>query len=119
LRQLFDKVIRFPHPRFGVAWKSIAMVSSKAVCFIVGSYRSGTTFLAEVLGRHPRIAQFHEPYFVWDRYFGPGEDDARIEAQATPRVQRYVTAEFNRFLRKSGAAVLDSIPSMLLSSICR
>ncbi|HJM50606.1 MAG TPA: sulfotransferase [Alphaproteobacteria bacterium] len=82
------------------------MVSSKAVCFIVGSYRSGTTFLAEVLGRHPRIAQFHEPYFVWDRYFGPGEDDARIEAQATPRVQRYVTAEFNRFLRKSGAAVL-------------
>ena len=82
------------------------MISSKAVCFIVGSHRSGTTFLAEVLGRHPRIAQFHEPYFVWDRHIGPGEDEARTEAQATPEVQRYVAAEFGRFLEKSGAAVL-------------
>lgn len=76
------------------------------ICFVVGSPRSGTTVFAEVLGRHPGIAQMYEPYFLWDRYVGPREDDVRTAADATPAVADYVRHEFELFLRRSGKQVL-------------
>lgn len=80
--------------------------SGRNVCFIVGSPRSGTTVLGEIIGRHPEVAQLYEPYFLWEWCTGPGEDDQRTIEQATPEVRRFVRREFGRYLEKSGRRVL-------------
>ena len=58
-----------------------------AFVFIVGSPRSGTTILGELLDRHQHISQWYEPYFVWDHFFRTAPDDERTEAEATPEAE--------------------------------
>ena len=76
------------------------------MCFIVGSPRSGTTVLAQLLGRHPEVAQLYEPYFLWEWHTGPGEDDRRVSSQADQRVKGFLRSEFDAYRRKAGASVL-------------
>jgi CelD/BcsL family acetyltransferase involved in cellulose biosynthesis len=33
--------------------------------FIIGCGRSGTTLLGDLFSRHPQVAYFHEPYYLW------------------------------------------------------
>jgi hypothetical protein len=77
-----------------------------AIVFIVGSPRSGTTILGDILDRHNRIAQWYEPYFVWDHYFRHHLHDQRSEQDATTRVVKQVRRDFTRYLRRSGADLL-------------
>jgi hypothetical protein len=77
-----------------------------AFVFIVGSPRSGTTILGEILDCHSRISQWYEPYFVWDHHFRNHPHDQRSEQDATPRVVKQVRSDFIRYLKKSGAALL-------------
>jgi len=80
-------------------------------CFLVGSPRSGTTAAAEVLGRHPDIAHFYEPYFVWERYAPSCDDDLLSADHVSPKMAGYVGGEFARFARKARAiAVIDKSP---------
>ena len=74
--------------------------------FVVGSPRSGTTILSEVLGRHPDVADFYEPYYVWDRRIGSREDDVRTASMADPETRRFVRREFDLFARKSHKQVV-------------
>lgn len=82
-----------------------------AFVFIVGSPRSGTTILGEMLDRHPHIAQWYEPYFIWDRHFRDWSHDERGPEDAGPAVIRQIRRDFLRYRKRSGAAiVVDKSP---------
>jgi len=74
--------------------------------FVVGSPRSGTTILSEVLGRHPDVADFYEPYYIWDHRIGSGEDDVRTAAMADAATCAFVRREFELFAKKSRKSVV-------------
>jgi hypothetical protein len=79
--------------------------------FIVGSPRSGTTLLGEILDRHPDISQWYEPYFVWDRHFRLASDDERTAADVTPRVFKQIFSDFSSFYKRTGSRiVVDKSP---------
>lgn len=79
--------------------------------FIVGSPRSGTTLLGEILDHHPRVAQWYEPYFVWDKYFRSASHDERTAADATPIVCNQIINDFKNYKRKKKCdIVIDKSP---------
>jgi hypothetical protein len=79
--------------------------------FIVGSPRSGTTVLGEILDRHERICQWYEPYFVWDKKFRYASHDQRSEKDATPDVKKQIFADFSRYRKDSeNRIIVDKSP---------
>ena len=74
--------------------------------FIVGSPRSGTTILGELLDKHAQISQWYEPYFIWDRFFRTAPDDERTEADASPKVRKWIYRNFARYKTKKNCLVL-------------
>lgn len=73
----------------------------RPIC-IIGAARSGTTLLAEILERHPDVAYWVEPKYVW-RYRDPrASDDVRRRSDATPAVTRYIRGRFARFAAERG-----------------
>jgi len=62
--------------------------------------------LAAALGRHPDIAYYYEPYFIWDYIDGPGEDDVRTADDLNPMARDFIVKEFDWFLRKSRKKIL-------------
>jgi hypothetical protein len=82
------------------------MTSEIACIVVVGAPRSGTTILAEVLGRHPEVADFYEPYYIWDYRLGSGEDDLRTAAMADQANSAFIRREFELFARKSRKSIV-------------
>jgi len=76
------------------------------VAFIIGSPRSGTTILSEVLDRHPEVVQWYEPYFVWAFHLDLKDTDVREAWEASPRVKRFVRREFRYFKERSGKRIV-------------
>ena len=84
----------------------MTMPSTSRYVFIVGSPRSGTTILGEILGRHPDVVQWYEPYFIWDYYIGNLETDVRSQKHLSEKHSRFIKKEFGRYLAKSGSKLL-------------
>ncbi len=81
------------------------------VAFIIGSPRSGTTLLGDVLDLHPQIGRWYEPYFVLDRYFRDTSNDCRTAADADDEVKTYIVAAFDYYQRKRRCSiVVDKSP---------
>jgi hypothetical protein len=79
--------------------------------FIVGSPRSGTTLLGEILDQHPDISQWYEPNFVWDRHFRDYPHDERTFDDATPNIRRQIYSDFVTYKRRMGSnIILDKSP---------
>lgn len=79
--------------------------------FILGSPRSGTTLLGDILDMHPAIARWYEPFFITDHFFRYAPDDTRTAADATLEVSRYIRQAFDNYRRKRGSRiVLDKSP---------
>ena len=74
--------------------------------FIVGSPRSGTTLLANLLNRHPDIGVRYEPYYVWERYFWDRPDDVLTAGDATDKAARFIRKSFERYRVKTGHKIL-------------
>ena len=90
-------------------WQNV--VREKAV-FLVGSPRSGTTILENILNCHDKIAEFYEPYFLWENFFDVREDDVWNDKDLTPRAAGVLQKEFSVFARKSRKhLVLDKLPT--------
>ena len=79
---------------------------------VLGAARSGTTLTAEILERHPDLAYWVEPKYVW-RYGRPlARDDRREAREATPTVRRYIRNSFARFAERRGKArFMEKTPS--------
>lgn len=87
------------------------MSTESQVAFIIGSPRSGTTILGDILGMHPQIAQWYEPYFVWDYYLGLKETDIREVWEVTPKAKHLIRREFDYFRKKSRKdVIIDKSP---------
>ena len=81
------------------------------VVFLIGSPRSGTTLLGEILGLHPAIGSWYEPSFILDRFFREAPHDRRTAQDATPKVIRFIHHEFKRFKQKRRCTiVVDKSP---------
>ena len=82
------------------------------IVFIFGSPRSGTTILANILGCHPDIAEWYEPYYVWENYFRPTENDIWQENQLNSETRRKLRLDFLLFAKRSKKLiVLDKLPT--------
>ncbi|UCE89125.1 MAG: sulfotransferase [Pseudomonadota bacterium] len=80
--------------------------------FVVAAPRSGTTIFGDVLGRHPEVTSWHEPYFVWDYLLPHSGDDRRDATSATESVKRFVRKEFEYFQTALGKeVVLEKTPT--------
>ncbi len=79
--------------------------------FIFGSPRSGTTLLENLLNHHRQIAEWYEPYYLWERFFPvPDTDTWQIE-HLTKQVRKKIRSEFGIYSKKSGKAIIvDKTP---------
>jgi hypothetical protein len=79
--------------------------------FIIGSPRSGTTLLGDILNLHPQISRWYEPYFIIDRYFRAALDDTLKAEDADPEVKRYIIGAFRLYQQKTGCDwIIDKSP---------
>jgi hypothetical protein len=74
--------------------------------FILGSPRSGTTLLGDILDLHPRIGRWYEPVFVLDRCFADAPDDCRRAKDASDEVKQYISNAFDDFQRRIGCDIV-------------
>lgn len=82
------------------------------VAFIIGSPRSGTTILENILNCHFDIAEWYEPYYLWGKYFSNVENDIWSPANLTSEVKKRIRCEFKTFSRRTkNEIVLDKSPS--------
>jgi hypothetical protein len=70
--------------------------------FIIGAARSGTTMLGEILSRHPQVAYWLEPKYIWRFGQASAKHDIRTGENLDPKVKRYIRESFSRYLQKSG-----------------
>ncbi len=72
--------------------------------FVIGAARSGTTLTGDLLARHPEVAYWIEPKYIW-RYRGASAaTDSRAADEATPAVARYIRRRFDAFRAKTGGS---------------
>ena len=74
--------------------------------FIVGTHRSGTSWLGSVLSLSRDLAYWSEPRQVWEWGNWFRKDDVLTAKDARPTVQRHIRRRFERFVDRSGATRL-------------
>jgi hypothetical protein len=81
------------------------------IAFIIGSPRSGTTILGTCLNQHSEIAHFYEPYFIWDFFTGPHDNDIRSPEDLTKTAICFIRRNFQTFSKKTKKPlVVDKSP---------
>ena len=71
---------------------------------VVGTHRSGTTFLGDVMGRHPEVAYWEEPRHVWVWGNASTPDDVLTADHATRKVADHIRDAFAGFVRAHGGS---------------
>lgn len=101
----------------------------RAPLYLIGTGRSGTTWLGKVLSLHPELGFLNEPKALWHAAI-PDEDligsytraPARLvldERDATPHAARVLTRAYGAFLRLTGSRrVLDKYPELVFRVEC-
>ena len=95
----------------------IDKVNRVRVVFIIGSPRSGTTILENILDCHPKITEWYEPYYLWRKYFPCEENDVWEPKYLTEKTKECIQKEFKIFSKKSNKPlVLDKSPGHLFNT---
>lgn len=83
--------------------------------FLIGTHRSGTTFLADVLSRHPALTYWPEPKYVWSLGNADYGHDRLTEVHATKLAKDKIINEIDLYLQKhNGSRLLEKTPSNCL-----
>lgn len=69
---------------------------------LIGTHRSGTTWLGQALSRSSDVAYWPEPRQVWSWGHWFRDDDVLTAADATPLVVRHIHSTFSAFVTASG-----------------
>lgn len=78
---------------------------------IIGSPRSGTTFISSLLKHHSQLAFFDEPRLVW-RYGNDRKSDMLSADDARPDVIRHIRHRFSGMMTAAGKArMLEKTPA--------
>jgi len=79
---------------------------------ILGAARSGTTLVGDLLSRHPDLAYWVEPKYVWQYGRPAAPDDVRTAREATPRIRAYIRSRFAQYVAaRPGARFAEKTPS--------
>lgn len=87
----------------------------KSPIILIGTQRSGTTWLTRVFSHHPELACWMEPRYVWSWGNNYCPDDVLTTANANPRVIRHIRQRFHQFVEHHGKVRLfEKTPSNCL-----
>ena len=81
---------------------------------LIGSPRSGTTFLGKLLSAHPAVHYLSEPRLTW-RYGNDAKSDRLTAADARPEVVRHIRDTFGKAVAEAGKErLLEKTPANAL-----
>jgi hypothetical protein len=82
---------------------------------LIGTHRSGTSWLGHILSSHPTLAYWIEPRYVWSWGNNYKPDDILTAADATPIIISHIRQRFKRFVQEQGnARLFEKTPSNCL-----
>lgn len=82
---------------------------------LIGTHRSGTTWLAQALSKNSKLALWMEPKYVWSWGNNFKPDDRLTERDATPEIVKHIQKRFKKFVDRSGKdRLLEKTPSNCL-----
>lgn len=81
---------------------------------VIGSPRSGTTLLGNLLGEHPRLAHLVEPRLTW-KFGNDAKSDMLRPEDARPEVCRHIRRTFAKVVQDAGKErLIEKTPSNAL-----
>lgn len=82
------------------------------IAFIIGSARSGTTILGEILNHHPDIVEWYEPYYLWRKYFLCQRNEVWLDTEFNEQSRQAIKKEHFIFKKKSkNRLIVEKMPS--------
>jgi hypothetical protein len=82
------------------------MVSKHVKVFIIGSPRSGTTYLGKILESHPQVGHIYEPYYIWYYHARDLSTDYITPEDIGQREQSWIRGRFEKFRKLCGRPVI-------------
>ncbi|MEL6458189.1 MAG: sulfotransferase [Cyanobacteria bacterium J06621_15] len=90
-------------------------MSATKPIILIGTHRSGTTWLGKVLSTHSKLAYWIEPRYVWSWRNNYKPDDVLTEFDVTPTITNHIRQRFDKFIKKQGKErLLEKTPSNCL-----
>lgn len=90
----------------------VEIVQEPETVFIFGSPRSGTTILENILNCHNKIAEWYEPYYLWESYFPVFRNDIWDENLISDKIRSKIRSEFNLYRKKvKKPIIVDKLPT--------
>ncbi|MEL7244419.1 MAG: sulfotransferase [Cyanobacteria bacterium J06573_2] len=82
---------------------------------LIGTHRSGTSWLGQVLSSHPSLGYWKEPRYVWSWGNNYKRDDILTKKNATPRIVSHIHQRFDKFVKNQRKErLLEKTPSNCL-----
>lgn len=82
---------------------------------LIGTHRSGTSWLGQVLSSHPSLGYCKEPRYIWSWGNNYKRDDILTKNNATPRIINHIRQRFDKFLKNQGKErLIEKTPSNCL-----
>ena len=82
---------------------------------LIGTHRSGTSWLGQVLSSHPSLGYWKEPRYIWSWGNNYQPDDVLTKNNATPKIIKHIRQRFYKFIKNHGKErLLEKTPSNCL-----
>ncbi|MEL6554654.1 MAG: sulfotransferase [Cyanobacteria bacterium J06621_11] len=89
--------------------------STTAPIILVGTHRSGTSWLTRVFQQHPDLACWMEPRYVWSWGNNYKPNDVLTQQDAQPHIAHHIRQRFERFVQSQGKhRLFEKTPSNCL-----